>query len=83
MYKTESVLYNVSVTYEAGGLWKVGDEGTREGRRQRGNRSGVKSEDGMESQGVGDGGGGEGGKVWKLADRTGYAQTGSQAQAQT
>lgn len=29
------------------------------------------------------GGGGEGGNVWKLADRTGYAQTGSQAQAQT
>lgn len=28
-------------------------------------------------------GGVEGGKVWKLADRTGYAQTGSQAQAQT
>lgn len=30
-----------------------------------------------------EGGGGEGGKVWKLADRTGYAQTESQAQAQT
>lgn len=27
--------------------------------------------------------GGEGGKVWKLADRTGYAQAESQAQAQT
>lgn len=38
----------------------------------------------MESQGAGDGGGGvEGGKVLKLADRTGYAQTESQAQAQT
>lgn len=25
------VLYNVSVTYEAGGSWKVGDESTGEG----------------------------------------------------
>lgn len=44
----------------------------------------------MASQGIRDGGeeggrreGGEGGKVWKLADRIGYAQTESQAQAQT
>lgn len=39
----------------------------------------------MESQGVREGGreGWEGGKVWKRADRTGYAQTGIQAQAQT
>lgn len=77
MYKMENVLYNnVPVAYEAGGSWKVGDENAREGRRERGNRSGVKSTEesprelGMEG----------GGKVWKLADRTGYAQTGSQAQ---
>ena len=81
MYK-ENVLYNASVTYEAGGSWKVGDDNAREGPRKRGSRSKVTSKEEMESQGVVDGGGrgGEGGKVWKLADRTGYAQTGSRAQ---
>lgn len=38
---------------------------------------------GMEGKRVVGGRGGEGGKVWKLADRIGYAQTESQAQAQT
>lgn len=37
----------------------------------------------MESGVEGSREGNEGGKVWELADRTGYAQTGSQAQAQT
>lgn len=89
MYKMENVLYNVSVTYEAVGLMESGRrkrEGRTEGKREQKRSS--KNEEEMESQGVGDGGkeggeGGEGGKVWKLADRTGYAQTGSQAQAQT
>lgn len=80
MYKID--LYNVSVTYEAGGSWKVGDERRNEGGKQKQRRrwSPRELEDGerrRRRRGV------EGGKVWKLADRTGYAQTGSQAQAQT
>lgn len=53
----ENVLYNVSITYEAGGSWKVGDEedgGRDKGEEGKGSR--VKSE----SQGVRDGG--EGGR---------------------
>lgn len=69
----------------AHGKWET--KRTGEGQRRRGKGSGVKSQ----SQGVrdgGEGGGREGGrgdrgKVWKLADRTGYAQTESQVQAQT
>lgn len=34
----------------------MGDENAREGRKDRGNRNGVKSKEEMESQGVGDGG---------------------------
>lgn len=45
----------------------------------RGNRSGVKSTESPRELGMEEGGG-EWGKVWKLADRTGYAQTESQAQ---
>lgn len=55
----------------------VGKEGTK---------AELKAKEEMESQGVGDGRGGGvggGGEVWRLADRTGYAQTESQAQAQT
>lgn len=71
----------------AHGKWETKAQGRDEG--YEGTEAGVKSEKEMESLGVGDGGeeggreGGEGGKVWKRADRTGYAQTGSQAQAQT
>ncbi len=55
MYKMENVLYNVSVTPEAGGSWKVGDESSEGGtERKRGAES--RSEEGMESQGVGIGG---------------------------
>lgn len=56
------------------------ESGRRKCEGVRGNRSGVKSKEesprelGMEE------GGGEQGKVWKLADRTGYAQTENQAQ---
>jgi len=68
-----------------GGSWKE-EENMREGGRGKGKRRGVKHEKGMESLGVRDGGrkaGGDRGKVWKLTDRIGYAQTESQAQAQT
>lgn len=68
----------------------MGDESTGGGikgkreQKQGEKRGGDGSprESGMEEKREG-GRRGEGGKVWKLADRTGYAQTGSQAQAQT
>lgn len=70
---------------ESGRQKTWGKDGGREGNRSR-----VEREKEMASQGIRDGGeeggrreGGEGGKVWKLADRIGYAQTESQAQAQT
>lgn len=67
---------------ESGRQKTWGKDGGREGNRSR-----VEREEEMASQGIRDGGeeggrreGGEGGKVWKLADRIGYAQTESQAQ---
>ncbi|CAB1420260.1 unnamed protein product [Pleuronectes platessa] len=64
------------------GKWATKNE--RESERDKSRRGGRSVEE-MESQGVlgMEGGGGEGGKVWKLADRTGCAQTESRAQAQT
>lgn len=53
-------------------------EGTKEKREQS-----KKGGDGVPGSRGWREGGGEGGKVWKLADRIGYAQTGSRAQAQT
>lgn len=59
-----------------------GIKGKREQKQgEKRGGDGSPRESGMEEKR--EGGGGEGGKVWKLADRTGYAQTGSQAQAQT
>lgn len=81
MYKMENVLHNVPDAYEARGSWKVGIEYVREGQSKRKRQQKrVKSKEesrrelGWRKEGV------NGAEVWKLADRTGYAQTESQAQ---
>lgn len=67
----------------AHGKWGTKCEGGTEGKREQEFKKkwggdGSRRELGMEGKREG-----EGGKVWELADRIGYAQTESQAQAQT